>query len=90
VVEVELEGDEPAQALAARLDIDDAVISTEGRTLRIRAATQDRVLAALLRADVHLRSLSPVARSLEDVYLRATRESEPSTKGRHGERRENG
>jgi ABC-2 type transport system ATP-binding protein len=89
-VEVVLEGDEPAQALAARLNVGDAVISAEERTLRIQAAAQDRVLAALVHADVRLRSLNPVARSLEDVYLRATRESQQRAQGGHGERRDEG
>jgi ABC-2 type transport system ATP-binding protein len=72
-VEIILAADEPASAVAVRLNMAGQVIAADGAALHIRAADQPRVLAALLAGEVPIRALNPVVQTLEDLYMRATR-----------------
>jgi len=47
----------------------------ENNVLRIPAAVQVDVLAALVGAAIPIHSLNPVSRTLEDVYISTTRPS---------------
>jgi ABC-2 type transport system ATP-binding protein len=73
LVEIVLAGEESAADVVSRLGLSDAVRDTSERMLHIPSAAQPPVLAALVGAGIPLRSLHPVARTLEDVYLRAAR-----------------
>jgi len=75
LVEVVLAGAEPAASVAARLGLTDQVIKATGATLRLPTACQAEVLAALVAAGAPLQSLNPLSRTLEDVYIAATRPS---------------
>jgi len=67
---------ERAADIVAQLDQGAHVLDAHGAVIRVRAAHQQQVLAALVGAGVSLRSLNPVARTLEDVYLRAAHPDE--------------
>jgi ABC-2 type transport system ATP-binding protein len=73
MVELVLAGDQPAAAVVERLALGPLALDVSGSAIRVRAAAQTEVLAALVRAGVPLRSLNPVTQTLEDVYVRATR-----------------
>jgi ABC-2 type transport system ATP-binding protein len=72
-VEIVLAEDLVAREVVARLGIAEQVISMENNTLRIPAAVQVDVLAALVGATIPIHSLNPVSRTLEDVYISTTR-----------------
>ncbi len=72
VVEMVLAGEESAAEVVSRLDLAEHVREAHNASLRVPAASQQAVLAALLAGGVALRSLNPVARTLEDVYLRVS------------------
>jgi ABC-2 type transport system ATP-binding protein len=73
VVEIALRDDLAASEIMARLQIQDGVLETERNILRIHAAEQQRVLTALVQAEVAIQSLHPVSQSLEEVYIQVTR-----------------
>jgi ABC-type uncharacterized transport system ATPase subunit len=75
-VEIVLGGNEPASAVAARLQLAEQVIETPGNILRMKDSAQDTVLARLVGAHVPIVSLNPVNRTLEEVYVQATQASE--------------
>lgn len=62
-----------AKEVVTRLGIAEQVISMENNALRIPAAVQCEVLAALVDAAIPIHSLNPVSRTLEDVYISTTR-----------------
>jgi ABC-2 type transport system ATP-binding protein len=72
-VEIVLRDDHLASEIAPRLQIQDSVLEIERNVLRIRAAEQQRVLTALVQAEIAILSLHPVNQSLEEVYIQATR-----------------
>ena len=72
-VEIVLAEDLVAREVVARLGIAGQVISMENNTLRIPAAVQADVLAALVGAAIPIHSLNPLSRTLEDVYISTTR-----------------
>ena len=72
-VEIVLAEDLDAREVVARLGIAGQVISMENNALRIPAAVQVDVLAALVGAAIPIHSLNPVSRTLEDVYISTTR-----------------
>ena len=73
MVEIVLAGDLIASDVVTRLGINGQVISMENNMLRIAAAAQDDVLAALVAASIPILSLNPASRTLEDVYIATTR-----------------
>lgn len=81
-VEIVLAEDLVAREVVARLGIAGQVISLENNALRIPAAVQVDVLAALVGAAIPIHSLNPVSRTLEDVYISTTRPdvNDPSRK----------
>lgn len=73
VVEIVLHDDLATSEIAQRLQIQECVLEMERNVMRIRAAQQQRVLRALVEAEVAIQSLYPVSQSLEEVYIQATR-----------------
>jgi len=72
VVDIVLEGGEPAGEVVARLGLGARVIAVDGDRLRVAVADQADVLVALVAARTSIHSLNPARRSLQDVYLDAT------------------
>ena len=72
-VEIALQEGLVASEVANRLGIAEHALEMERNRLRIRAAAQQEVLAALVRAEVAIQTLNPVSRTLEEVYIQATR-----------------
>ena len=72
-VEILLAEEHIAGDIAARLGITEHVIETQDNLMRIHAASQDTVLAALVAADISIHSLNPVTQTLEEVYIHTTR-----------------
>lgn len=80
-VEILLRDDQIASEVVARLDIAQHTLESEHNLLKITAAAQQEVLAALVRAEVPIQSLNPVSRTLEEVYISATRPEEGKVMG---------
>jgi ABC-2 type transport system ATP-binding protein len=72
-VEILLRDDQVAKEVATRLRIGEHVLETEDNLLKIHAAAQQEVLAALVGAEVAIQALNPLSRTLEEVYIQATR-----------------
>jgi len=72
-VDIILPNDYLTSDIITQLGIQEHVIEAQNNLLRIRIESQDRVLAALVAADVQIHSLNPVSQTLEDVYIHSTR-----------------
>jgi ABC-2 type transport system ATP-binding protein len=72
-VEIMLVGDETAEQVALNLGVPATVAPDNPHALRVAALDQPAALQALLGDGVAIRSLNPVARTLEEVYVQATR-----------------
>jgi ABC-2 type transport system ATP-binding protein len=72
-VEILLRGDLSANEVVERLQLGAYVLEMERSLLRIRANAQQAVLAALVQAEVPIQALNPQSRTLEEVYIQATR-----------------
>jgi hypothetical protein len=72
-VEIVLSHDYIASNIITQLGIQELVIEAQNNLLRINIESQNRVLAALVAADVQIHSLNPVNQTLEDVYIQSTR-----------------
>jgi ABC-2 type transport system ATP-binding protein len=72
-VEIVLTHDYIASNIITQLGIQELVIEAQNNLLRINIESQNRVLAALVAADVQIHSLNPVNQTLEDVYIQSTR-----------------
>ena len=68
-VEIILREDQFASEVVARLAINEYVLNAERNLFTIRAGGQQKVLAALVQAEVPIQALNPVSRTLEEVYL---------------------
>jgi hypothetical protein len=86
-VEILLRPDLIAREIVERLQLGEHVLEMERNLLRIRAGAQQRVLAALVQAEIAIQSLNPRSRTLEEVYIQATR---PESRGEVGEKSEAG
>lgn len=75
-VEITLPQELSAEDLVNRLSLRDRVIDTQANILRIRASEQALVLNRLVNAEVPLLSLNPLNRTLEEVYVQATRRAD--------------
>lgn len=73
VVEIVLAHDQSANEVVARLEIAGQVIEAQGDMLRVAGKVQAVVLAKLVEAGIGIASLNPLSRTLEDVYVQATR-----------------
>ncbi len=76
IVEIVLAHDQSAESVATRLGIRAQVITTEGNMLHIADSAQTDVLARLVNANIAITSLTPVNRTLEEVYVRTTQASD--------------
>ncbi|MBV9711314.1 MAG: ABC transporter ATP-binding protein [Ktedonobacteraceae bacterium] len=72
IVEITLASDLSVADIAARLQISDSIVETQGNLLRIIDSSQQTVLARLLSANIPIVSLNPVSRTLEEVYVSTT------------------
>ena len=72
-VEIELAKEYLASDIVTQLGIHEYVIEAQINLLRISIESQNRVLAALVAANVQIHSLNPVSQTLEDVYIHTTR-----------------
>lgn len=72
-VEILLSEKLTASEVVARLQLDEHVLSMERNLLRIPASAQQVVLARLVQAEIPLQALNPQTRTLEEVYIQATR-----------------
>ncbi len=75
-VEILLRDDQNASEVVARLAITQHTLESEHNLLKVTAAAQQEVLAALVQAGVPIHSLNPLTRTLEEVYISATRPEE--------------
>ena len=72
-VEILLRGELEASEVVARLHISEHVLEMQRNLMRIRASAQQAVLAALVQAEIPIQALNPQSRTLEEVYIQATR-----------------
>lgn len=72
-VEIVLREDLDASELVTRLAIGESVREAERNILRLQAGHQQKVLGALVQAQVPIHSLNPVSQTLEEVYISTTR-----------------
>lgn len=72
-IEIVLAEGQIASDIVTRLGIAEHVIDMQNNLMRTDAASQDRVLAALVTAGVAIHSLNPVSQTLEEVYIHTTR-----------------
>ncbi len=72
-VEILLANELVASDIVTRLGIGAHVLEMERNLLRIHATAQQAVLAALVQAEISIRALNPQSRTLEEVYIQATR-----------------
>jgi ABC-2 type transport system ATP-binding protein len=78
-VEITLAGEQQASEVVAALGLGEQVLEARENLLRIPAAAQPAVLAALVAANIPIHSLHPLTQTLEDLYVRVTRsEEEPA------------
>jgi len=68
-VEIVLTQDYLASDIITQLGIQEHVIDAQNNFLRISIESQNRVLVALVAANVQIHSLNPVSQTLEDVYI---------------------
>jgi ABC-2 type transport system ATP-binding protein len=79
VVELTLAGDQQAAEVVAALGLEAQVLEARENVLRFAADAQPAMLAALVAANVPIHALQPLTRTLEEVYVQATRaEEEPA------------
>jgi ABC-2 type transport system ATP-binding protein len=72
-VEIMLAEGHIAGDIVTHLGIAEHVIEAHNNLMRIDAESQDRVLAALVAANVQIHSLNPISQTLEEVYINTTR-----------------
>jgi ABC-2 type transport system ATP-binding protein len=72
-IEIVLTHEYIASDIIAQLGIQELVIEAQNNYLRINIESQNRVLAALVEANIQIHSLNPVSQTLEDVYIHTTR-----------------
>lgn len=72
-VEIVLAEGHTASDIVTHLGIAEYVIEAHNNLMRIDAESQDRVLAALVAANIQIHSLNPISQTLEEVYINTTR-----------------
>jgi ABC-2 type transport system ATP-binding protein len=76
VVEITISGISDAESIIKQLGLRDDIISAHHQMLRIRSSDQQHVLAALVQAEIPIISLSPLHKTLEEIYVQTTRTDE--------------
>ena len=76
VVEIVLANDRPASDVVTLLGIEQQVIEAQGNLLRIPGKVQEPILALLVKHDIAITSLNPLAQTLEEVYVETTRKAD--------------
>ncbi len=82
IVEIVLANEQDAANVVARLGLSEQVTETPGNLLRIPDSAQATVLAQLVNANIPIVSLTPVNRTLEEVYVRTTQASDNAATNR--------
>lgn len=82
IVEIVLANEQDAANVVARLGLSEQVTETQGNLLRIPDSAQATVLAQLVNANIPIVSLTPVNRTLEEVYVRTTQASDNAATNR--------
>lgn len=72
-VEIILREDQSANEIVELLALREYVQEAENNFLKLSAKHQQRVLGALVQAEVAIHSLNPVSQTLEEVYILTTR-----------------
>jgi len=72
-VEIFLQEGRLASETSSYLGLSEYVLATEQNLLKVRAEDQQKVLAALVLAEVPIQRLQPASRTLEEVYIETTR-----------------
>jgi ABC-2 type transport system ATP-binding protein len=80
VIEIVLAHDQDAHEIVTRLHLTEKIIEAQGNLLRLAENAQPTVLAALVHANIAIQSLTPVSRTLEEVYVNTTQKSDTSTR----------
>ncbi len=80
VVEIVLANDQNANEVVTHLGMIEQIIETQGNLLRIADSAQATILTKLVNANIPILSLTPVSRTLEEVYVRTTQASDNNTK----------
>ncbi len=80
VVEIVLANDQNANEVVTHLGMIQQIIETQGNLLRIADSAQATILTKLVNANIPILSLTPVSRTLEEVYVRTTQASDNNTK----------
>jgi len=76
IIEIVLANDQNAQEVVTHLYISDYVIELQGNMIRCSEEAQSTILTALVNANISIESLNPVSRTLEEVYVQTTNESD--------------
>ena len=76
IVEIVLAPELDAADIAVRLQLNEQIVEAQGNLLRLVDSMQQKVLSALLAADIPIVALNPVSRTLEEVYVSTTDNSE--------------
>jgi len=84
IVEIVLANQQDAGNVVARLGLVEQVIEIQGNLFRIPDHAQTAVLAQLVNANIPIVSLTPVNRTLEEVYVRTTQASDNAATNRVG------
>ena len=79
VVEIVLAHGQSANEVVEHLEIVEQVIEAQGDMLRVAGKVQAAVLAKLVEAGIGIASLNPLSRTLEDVYVQATRAADDTS-----------
>lgn len=77
VVAIRLAEGYAAEQARALCGLASGEVEARDDTLRLPASEQARVLAALVRAEIPIHSLTPLSRTLEDVYVRVAATAAP-------------
>ena len=72
IVEIVLASEQDAAHVVARLDLHEQVTEAQDNLLRIPDSAQAAVLARLVNANIPIVSLTPINRTLEEVYVDTT------------------
>jgi ABC-2 type transport system ATP-binding protein len=80
IVEIVLAPDQSATDVAARLQLGEHIIEAPSNLLRFVEAAQQRIVAALLSANIPIVSLNPVSKTLEEVYVSTTQDGNTKAK----------
>ncbi|HKV83546.1 MAG TPA: ABC transporter ATP-binding protein [Ktedonobacterales bacterium] len=83
MVEIRVAGEYTAARACILCGLAPEEVEARDDTLRVPASEQARVLGALVRAEIPIHSLTPMSRTLEEVYVRVAAAAGPDHTARH-------